>query len=60
MSAGAHNLKQRCTATTSCAFISGIRNRNPALPYFAHMVATWILRLRFGIVPKACVKGGFV
>ncbi|WP_352451086.1 MULTISPECIES: hypothetical protein [unclassified Mesorhizobium] len=43
MSAGAHNLKQRCAATTPCAFISGIRNRNPALPYFAHMVATWIL-----------------
>ena len=31
-----------------------------ALPYFAHMVATWVFDYGSGPAPKACAEGGFV
>lgn len=56
MVAAAHNQRQRCTTTTPGAFISGIEDRNPALPYFVHMVATWIFDYGLGPFRKLARK----
>ena len=54
--AAAHNQRQRCTTTTPGAIISGIGSRNPALPYFVHMVATWVFHHGLGPFRKLARK----
>ncbi|MFD2053008.1 hypothetical protein ACFSQT_07735 [Mesorhizobium calcicola] len=52
----AHNRRQRCATTTAGAFISGLRSRIQALPYFVHMVATWVFDYGLGPARKLAWK----
>ena len=56
MPGGACNQRRRCWMTTPGVFISVSRSRNQALPYFVHMVATWVFDYGLGPVRKLAWK----
>ncbi|RWC41751.1 MAG: hypothetical protein EOS55_25670 [Mesorhizobium sp.] len=56
MTGGACNQRRRVAATTPGAFISGAQPRNPALPYFVHMVATRVFDYGLGPARKLARK----